>query len=78
MGMDRMLQRLHAGKPLRVGEVAELTGFSSSWVKKCMGAGALRFVQAHEGGERRVPVSEAKRLMESLGLPVVVKSGRAR
>lgn len=62
--------RLQPGlPPLRVGELARLTGYSLRYVQKCMECGVLDFVQP--GGrdcERRIPVHAAAKLCRELGL----------
>lgn len=70
MAMDRILERLESGQPLRVGQVAELVGYSVRYVQKLIEQGELGYVQREPGAERRVPVQEAKRLAADLGVPV--------
>lgn len=73
MGMDRLLKRLREGEPpLRVGELADLIGYSPRGVQRLMDKGALPFVRLHEDGERRIPVAEAAQLARHLG---VLKEG---
>jgi len=55
-------------KPLRIAEMASLLGYTPRGVQKLMDAGALRFIQAKKGGERRVPAAEARRLMREQGM----------
>jgi hypothetical protein len=61
--------RLEPGQPpLRVGELAELVGYSERWVQKLMDEKILIFVQVRPGTERRVPVEAAARLAAQLRL----------
>ncbi len=60
MGMDRVSERLRAGVPLRVGEFAELIGYSAPTVRKMIDAGAVRTVGLTD--ERRIPLQEARRI----------------
>jgi predicted DNA-binding transcriptional regulator AlpA len=57
--MDRLLERLEDPRPLRVHEVAELTGYSLPTVRKLIEAGVLRTVVPESLIERRVPITEA-------------------
>lgn len=68
MGMDRLLARLEDPRPLRVHEVAELVGYSLPTVRKLIGAGVLRTVAPEGLVERRVPITEARRLCRDLGI----------
>lgn len=56
-------QRLKPGQPpLRPGELAILTGWSYPSIRKLIEAGAIKSVRLIVGGERRVPVSEAREI----------------
>ncbi len=64
--MDRLLARLQDPRPLRVHEVAELTGYSIPTIRKLIEAGALGTVRVTV--ERRVPITEARKLCRDLGM----------
>ncbi len=66
MGMDRLLARLEDPRPLRVHEVAELTGYSVPTIRKLIDAGAVGTVKL--AVERRVPILEARKLCRDLGI----------
>jgi excisionase family DNA binding protein len=66
--MDRLLERLEDPRPLRVHEVAELTGYSLPTVRKLIEARVLRTVVPEGLIERRVPITEARRLCRDLGM----------
>jgi hypothetical protein len=67
MGMDRLLERLREGAPpLRVHEVSAMTGYSPPVVRKLIDAGVIQAVGLT--AERRVPVTEARRLLSDLGI----------
>lgn len=66
MGMDRLLARLEDPRPLRVHEVAELTGYSIPTIRKLIEAGAVATVGL--AVERRVPITEARKLCRDLGI----------
>ena len=56
-------ERLKPGQPpLRPGEVAMLTGWSYSTIRKLIDAGAIKAVPMVSGGERRVPVPIAREI----------------
>jgi hypothetical protein len=60
-------ERLGDRRPLRLGEFADLTGYSREQVRKWADTGALATVKPI-GDERRVPVDEARRLAAELGI----------
>lgn len=64
--MDRLLARLEDPRPLRVHEVAELTGYSIPTIRKLIEAGAVATVTLVV--ERRVPIAEARKLCRDLGI----------
>lgn len=64
--MDRLLARLNDPRPLRIHEVAELTGYSVPTIRKLLDAGAVQVVRLTI--ERRVPIVEARRLCRDLGI----------
>ena len=67
--MSRLLERLAPGSPpLRMHELADLTGFSTEYFRKLREAGSLVVVVAPGGTERRVPVQEAERIARDLRL----------
>ena len=66
MGMDRLLARLEDPRPLRVHEVAELTGYSIPTIRKLIEAGTVGTVRL--AVERRVPIMEARKLCRDLGI----------
>jgi hypothetical protein len=67
MGMDRITKRLSEGAPpLRISELSELTGYDPRTLRKLFEAGVVRTVGLTN--ERRVPVTEARRLARELGL----------
>jgi excisionase family DNA binding protein len=67
--MDRLLARIAEGAPpLRVSEVASMTGYSVRFVRKLIEAGTLATVCPPGGSERRVPVQEARKLAAALRL----------
>jgi hypothetical protein len=60
--------RLATGAPLRLGELAALTGYSREYLRKLALAGVLRTVRpARERSHRRVPVAEAERFARECG-----------
>jgi excisionase family DNA binding protein len=65
--MERLLARLALGSPpLRVHELADLTGYSTTYLRKLVISGALLTVSI--GAERRIPVQEAQRVARDLRL----------
>ncbi len=67
--MDRLLARLEDPRPLRVHEVAELTGYSIPTIRKLIEAGAVGTVRLTRlTVERRVPIMEARKLCRDLGI----------
>lgn len=68
MGMDRISERLRQGQPLRVGELANVTGWSVRTLQKLMEQGGIRFVQIASGSERRIPIDEARRIASEAGV----------
>lgn len=66
MGIERLFERLEDPRPLRVHEVAELTGYSLPTLRKLIDAGVVRVVGISI--ERRVPIMEARRLCRDLGI----------
>lgn len=69
MGMDRVRERLADGQPpLRLGELAGLTGYSRRYLQKLMDAGLIDHVGL--GEERRIPVQEALRMARDLRILV--------
>lgn len=70
MSMDRLHARLQDGQPpLRTGELAELIGYSTPTVRKFIEADVIRTVGLTS--ERRVPVREARRLCDELGIDIL-------
>lgn len=64
---DALSKRFEDRRPLRLGEFAELTGYSREQVRKWADAGMLKTVRPL-GDERRVPIVEAERLARELGI----------
>lgn len=65
--MRRLSQRLLEGdRPLRVGELAGLVGYSSRHLRRMFDSGRLRFVSLPGSAERRIPTDEARRLVEAV------------
>lgn len=68
MGMDRIAERLRLGQPLRVGELADVTGWSVRTLQKLMEQGGLSYVQIAPGSERRIPIDEVRRIASETGI----------
>lgn len=68
MGMDRISERLRLGQPLRVGELAGVTGWSVRALQKLMEQGGIRCVQIAPGSERRIPIDEVRRIASEAGI----------
>jgi hypothetical protein len=71
MGMDRLLERLRrgSGPPLRVTEIAEVTGRSPAYIRTLIEDGRLTPAE-HRVGDRiyLIPLSEARRLAREMGV----------
>lgn len=68
MGMDRIAERLRLGQPLRVGELADVTGWGVRTLQKLMEQGGIRFVQITPKSERRIPIDEVRRIASEAGI----------
>jgi len=66
MAMDRILERLAKGTPLRVGELSRMSGYSDEKLRGLAEEGRIATVSL--GIEQRYPVAEAQRLLESIGV----------
>jgi excisionase family DNA binding protein len=67
MGMDRIAARLEPGQPpVRQGDLADMLGCSTRWLRKLLDAGTIK--PAMIGEERRIPVQEAAKLARDAGL----------
>jgi excisionase family DNA binding protein len=59
-----------SGKPLTTSELARLIGMSATFVRKEIDSGYLRAIRIGRGRKRvfRIPISEARRYIRTLGL----------
>lgn len=62
--------RLKLGQPVRVGELARLTGWGVRTIQMLVREGGIKSVQLAPGGERRVPASEAQRIVREAGVRI--------
>lgn len=62
--------RLKLGLPVRVGELSQLTGWGVRAIQKLVREGGIKSVQLAPGGERRVPASEARRIVTEAGIRI--------
>ena len=65
---DRAADRLRNGQPLRVGELAKATGYSTRRVQELIDAGRIDAVRAYPGAQRRIPAAAARRFLEALAI----------
>jgi plasmid maintenance system antidote protein VapI len=68
MPLADVKERLALPQPIRIGELAQMTGLSAPTIRKLINLGTLVSVHTALKHERRVPVFEARRILTELSV----------